>query len=93
MNVSCRCTPPQCHTWCRSCSTYSTTSEAVSQNIPYNEVRAKLTEMFSGLTEMFSGLTAYTRAPAAGPWNTGSTVKRDDIIFVEVMTDELDRSS
>ena len=53
---------------------------------PYNEVRAKL-------TEMFSGLTAYTRAPAGGLWNTGSTVKSDDIIFVEVMTDELDRSS
>jgi hypothetical protein len=40
---------------------------------------------------MFGGLTAYTRAPAEGLWESGSTVKRDDIVVVEVMVDSLDR--
>ena len=43
----------------------------------YDEVRVKL-------TDLFGGLTAYTRAPAEGLWNTGGTVKRDDIVVVEV---------
>jgi hypothetical protein len=36
-------------------------------------------------------LTAYTRAPAEGLWETGSTVKQDDIVVVEVMVESLDR--
>jgi hypothetical protein len=51
----------------------------------YNEVRAKL-------TNMFGGLTAYTRAPAEGVWESGTTLKRDDIVVVEVMVDSLDRT-
>jgi hypothetical protein len=51
----------------------------------YNGVRAKL-------ADMFGGLTAYTRAPAEGFWDSGSTVKRDDIVVVEVMVDALDRT-
>jgi hypothetical protein len=51
----------------------------------YNEVRAKL-------TDMFGGLTAYTRAPAEGVWESGTTLKRDDIVVVEVMVDSLDRT-
>ena len=51
----------------------------------YNEVRAKL-------TNMFGGLTAYTRAPAEGLWDSGSTVKRDDLVVIEVMVDSLDRT-
>jgi len=43
------------------------------------------------LTEKFGGLTAYTRAPAEGRWRSGDHVSRDDVIVVEVMTDELDR--
>jgi hypothetical protein len=50
----------------------------------YNAVRGKL-------TDMFGGLTAYTRAPAEGLWESGSSVKRDDIVVVEVMVDSLDR--
>jgi hypothetical protein len=50
----------------------------------YNQVRARL-------ADMFGGLTAYTRAPAEGLWDSGSTVKRDDIVVVEVMVDSLDR--
>ena len=52
---------------------------------PYNHVRARL-------ADMFGGLTAYTRAPAEGLWDSGSTVKRDDIVVVEVMVDPLDRT-
>jgi hypothetical protein len=50
----------------------------------YEEVRTKL-------TERFGGLTAYTRAPAEGLWGTGSAVKKDDIVVVEVMVESLDR--
>jgi len=51
----------------------------------YDEVRAKL-------TDVFGGLTAYTRAPAEGLWNSGGSVKRDDIVVVEVMAQSLDRA-
>jgi hypothetical protein len=44
----------------------------------YDEVRAKL-------TDNFGGSTAYTRAPAQGLWNSAGTVKRDDIVVVEIM--------
>jgi hypothetical protein len=51
----------------------------------YNEVRVKL-------TKKFGGLTAHTRAPAEGLWESGTTVKRDDIIAVEIMVDSLERA-
>jgi hypothetical protein len=50
----------------------------------YDKVRAKL-------TGVFGGLTAYTRAPAEDLWNSGGTVRRDDIVVVEVMAPSLDR--
>jgi hypothetical protein len=51
----------------------------------YSEVRSKL-------VDMFGGLTSYTRAPAEGVWESGTSVKRDDVIVVEVMVGSLDRS-
>jgi len=51
----------------------------------YNDVRTKL-------TDRFGGLTSYSRAPAEGLWDSGSTVKRDDIVVVEVMVESLDRT-
>ena len=42
------------------------------------------------LTERFGGLTAFTRAPAEGVWAHGGKKERDDIVVVEVMTDDLD---
>jgi hypothetical protein len=51
----------------------------------YDEVRAKL-------TDKFGGSTAYTRAPAEGLWNSAGTVKRDDIVVVEIMAQSLDRA-
>jgi hypothetical protein len=43
-------------------------------------------------TNTFGGLTAYTRAPAQGFWHSDNAVKRDDVVMVEVMVDELDRT-
>jgi hypothetical protein len=60
----------------------------VGQRFPtahYDRVQTKL-------ASTFGGLTAYTRAPAEGFWDTGSTVKHDDIVVVEVMVDALDRT-
>ena len=43
------------------------------------------------LTDKFGGVTAYTRAPAEGTWEDPSgRTHRDDIVIVEVMTEELD---
>lgn len=49
-------------------------------------------QLRSDLADRFGGITAYTRAPARGVWkgDTGET-SRDDIVILEVMTDELDR--
>ena len=44
------------------------------------------------LTGRFGGLTAYTRAPAEGLWADQDVVRRDEIVMVEVMVDELDRA-
>jgi len=51
---------------------------------PYARVRTEL-------AERFGGLTAYSRAPAEGLWGRGSEVKRDDIVVLEVMVEELER--
>ncbi len=43
------------------------------------------------LTGKYGGLTAFSRAPAEGLWQEGSGTKRDDIVVLEVMADQLDR--
>lgn len=44
------------------------------------------------LTERFGGVTAFLRSPAEGLWTEGEgRVARDDIVILEVMTEELDR--
>jgi hypothetical protein len=43
------------------------------------------------LTDRFGGLTAFTRAPAEGVWAHDGHQAKDDIVVIEVMTDELDR--
>jgi len=43
------------------------------------------------LCDRFGGVTAYDRAPAEGIWRSGDGKEKDEIIIVEVMTDELDR--
>lgn len=37
------------------------------------------------LTEAFGGSTAYSRAPAEGLWHDAGTVRKDDIVIIEVM--------
>lgn len=45
------------------------------------------------LTERFGGVTAYLRAPAVGLWKPDDgNVERDDVVMVEVVVEELDRS-
>jgi hypothetical protein len=46
----------------------------------------------SELSQRFGGLTAHSRAPAEGVWDSGSGMKRDDIVVFEVMVQELERS-
>ena len=52
-------------------------------------------EMFENLaqelTEAFGGVTAFTRSPAQGRWKEGGGTEHDDIVVLEVMTEELDR--
>jgi hypothetical protein len=43
------------------------------------------------LIEKFGGVTAYTRSPAKGSWlEDDDHVVQDDVIIVEVMTDQLE---
>jgi hypothetical protein len=54
--------------------------------------RAWLDALRVELTERFGGVTAHLRAPAAGAWkDEQGDLARDDVVIVEVMTDDLDR--
>ena len=44
------------------------------------------------LAERFGGLTAYTRAPAEGVWREAGRTQKDDVVVLEVMADDLDRT-
>lgn len=44
------------------------------------------------LVERFGGVTAYLRAPARGLWKGTGGVDHDDIVILEVMTDDLNRA-
>lgn len=44
------------------------------------------------LMDRFGGLTAFSRSPAQGLWEDGGAVSKDEIVILEVMTAELDRS-
>lgn len=44
------------------------------------------------LTERFGGVTSYMRSPAQGRWKQGGETEHDEIIVLEVLADELDRS-
>lgn len=54
--------------------------------------KAKYEQVTTELTEKFGGVTAFTRTPAEGRWKPGGgPASEDDIVVVEVMTDNLDR--
>ena len=42
------------------------------------------------LTDRFGGVTAYTRSPAEGRWQSGTSEHHDDVLVVEVMVEKLD---
>ena len=45
------------------------------------------------LTDRFGGVTAFTRAPAQGLWkDSGARTSHDEIVVVEVMVADLDRT-
>ncbi len=49
-------------------------------------------QVFGELTERFGGVTAYNRAPAEGRWKQDTDTEHDDILVVEVMDENLDRT-
>lgn len=44
------------------------------------------------MTERFGGATAYLNSPAKGLWSNGGNAEEDQIVVIEVMTDDLDRT-
>jgi hypothetical protein len=44
------------------------------------------------LTALYGGVTSYMRAPADGRWHQGGETEHDEIVVLEIMTTELDRS-
>jgi hypothetical protein len=55
-------------------------------------LEAELTKLRKTLTHKFGGFTAFTRAPAQGAWQASDTgrVEHDELIVVEVMTQQID---
>lgn len=43
------------------------------------------------LTEKFGGITAFVRSPGEGVWVDQGKTERDNVIVLEVMTDDLER--
>jgi hypothetical protein len=44
------------------------------------------------LSKKFGGITSYSRAPAEGRWETSGRMQHDDVMVIEVMTAELDKT-
>ncbi|SCB58541.1 hypothetical protein GA0061105_1058 [Rhizobium aethiopicum] len=44
------------------------------------------------MTERFGGATAYLNSPAEGLWSNGAREEEDEVIVIEVMVDDLDRT-
>ena len=48
-------------------------------------------ELAQKLTERFGGVTSFSRSPAEGRWRNRGDTEHDDIIVLEIMTQELHR--
>ena len=48
-------------------------------------------ELAQKLTERFGGVTSFSRSPADGRWRNQGDTEHDDIIVLEIMTQELHR--
>ena len=44
------------------------------------------------MTERFGGVTSFARSPGKGRWKNRGATEHDDIVVIEVMTEELDRA-
>lgn len=54
--------------------------------------KALFDQVRADLTNQFGGVTAFVRSPAVGVWeDDGGTVRRDDVVLLEVMVDAVDR--
>ena len=57
------------------------------------DTMAALAETRRELADTFDGLTAYLRSPAKGLWTApDGHAEQDDVVMVEVVTDNFDRS-
>jgi hypothetical protein len=46
----------------------------------------------ASLVQLFGGVTAFSRVPAKGSWINHDHEERDDVIVVEVMVEDLNRT-
>lgn len=60
-----------------------------------NEGRPFASAMFAAvrqqLSSRFGGITSFMRTPAQGTFESGGGVQHDEIVIMEIMTDQLDR--
>ena len=56
-----------------------------------SDVRREVESLGKLFTDKFGGLTAFVRSPGEGMWADKGAVERDDVVVLEVMTQELDR--
>lgn len=61
---------------------------ADNQGNPFSEEIFKT--IFEILTKRFGGITAFTQALADGLWEKGNEVQKDRIMFIEVMTENIE---
>lgn len=55
-------------------------------------VRREVEALGKLFTDKFGGLTAFVRSPGEGVWDDAGAVHCDDVVVLEVMTEELDRN-
>jgi hypothetical protein len=61
-----------------------------TDRVPFDD--RLLAQTRAEIVERFGGVTAYLRSPAAGAWIApGGSIERDEVVMVEVVTDDLDR--
>ena len=58
-----------------------------------SDVRREVESLGKLFTDKFGGLTAFVRSPGEGMWADKGAVERDDVVVLEVMTQELDLPS
>ncbi len=74
---------------CTSCKNLLPTHDNSREPFSREDYR----HVWQELTEKFGGIMVYTRAPAEGHWKLNDNhTSRDDIVIVEVMASELDKS-